>query len=260
MRAPTVPSEAASLSILTLNIGAAAPTRARTILRWLRRRREDVLVLTETSAGAGSALIAKRLEEAGYTVVWTQPEGDRGAMLATRLHVRERFCDDLEVTLPWRIAGVRLAADPAVAIVGIYVPSRERSERNVAKKRSFIRSLLEGLQQVPPAIRGGLVLGGDYNAVSRRHVPAHPGFIDCEYELHEELERLGFIAAHELALLRRHPYSWVGRTGHGYLYDYFHLGPALHDRLRRCRYLDGTRRSGISDHSAVSIALAWAPA
>jgi exodeoxyribonuclease III len=143
-----------------------------------------------------------------------------------------------------------------LAIVGVYMPSRERSARNVAKKRSFIRSFLDGLRQIPPVTRNRLLVAGDYNAVSRRHIPAHPGFIDCEYELHEELERLGFISGHELADFRNHPYSWVGRTGHGYLYDYFHLGRALHGRFRSCRYLDGTRRSGLSDHSAVSVALA----
>jgi exodeoxyribonuclease-3 len=100
------------------------------------------------------------------------------------------------------------------------------------------------------------LIAGDYNAVSRRHEPPYEGFIACEFELHEELERLGFISGHELVDFAEHPYSWIGRTGRGYLYDYFHLGRALHDRLRSCRYLHGTRRNRISDHAAVAVALA----
>lgn len=214
-----------------------------------------MLVLTETSGGAGSAFLAERLEDLGYTVVWRQPAGDRGVMLATRLPVRAQLCTALDVTLPWRIAGVRLAGDPSVAILGVYVPSRERSPRNVEKKTRFIDSFLTSLERLAPATRNRLVIAGDYNAVSRRHEPQRQGFIACEYLLHEELERLGFTAGHELSNQRSHPYSWIGRTGDGYLYDYFHLGKSLQGRLRSCRYLHAPRQRRFSDHAAVSLAL-----
>jgi exodeoxyribonuclease-3 len=243
------------LSALTLNIGAAALPRAERILRWLGRRDDDVLVLTETSCGAGSAAIAARLEDWGYSVVWTQPEGDRGVMLATRLPVRAQLCLELPVTLPWRVAAARLATEPAFAVVGVYVPSRERSPRNVAKKESFIDSFLSSLRGLAPVTRNRLLIAGDYNAVSRRHWPAYGGFLECEYELHEELERLGFVASHELVGLAPQPHSWVGRTGQGYLYDYFHVGKALQCRLRSCRYLHTARSRGISDHAAVAVGL-----
>jgi exodeoxyribonuclease-3 len=53
------------LSILTVNIGAAARERAEVMLRWLAGRPEDVLVLTETSGGAGTAYLLERFHDAG---------------------------------------------------------------------------------------------------------------------------------------------------------------------------------------------------
>lgn len=244
-----------SVRALTLNIGAAALPRAEAILGWLSRRDDDIFVLTETSVGAGSAFLADRLERLGYVVVWRQPAKDRGVMLATRLPVRAQLCTNLDVTLPWRIAGVRLDRQPSLSVLGVYVPSRERSPENIAKKTRFIESFLNSLERLAPATRNRLLIAGDYNAISRRHEPQYQGFIDCEYQLHERLERLGFVAGHELGRSRSHPYSWIGRTGDGYLYDYFHLGRRLHDRVTSCRYLHGPRQRGLSDHAAVSLAL-----
>ena len=43
-----------------------------------------------------------------------------------------------------------------------------------------------------------MLLVGDYNVVSRAHEPRLPGFFAYEYAMHDELERIGFAAAHEL--------------------------------------------------------------
>ena len=59
------------LSILTVNIGAASRERAEDMLRWLAGRTEDVFVLTETSAGIGTAYLLDRFRRAGFAVVHT---------------------------------------------------------------------------------------------------------------------------------------------------------------------------------------------
>ena len=51
------------LSVLTVNIGAASPERARPLLDWLARRPEEVLVITETSAGPGTSWMLDRLRQ-----------------------------------------------------------------------------------------------------------------------------------------------------------------------------------------------------
>ena len=248
------PPVAATLSLLTFNIGAAAPARAGAILRWLHSRADDVIVLTETSSGAGTQLLATALRARGFTVHHTCHPRERGVLLATRIPIARDLSDQVAVTLPCRAAAVLLDTRPRpVALVGVYVPSRDHSDVKVARKEAFIASLLASLRGVPAAQRERLVIAGDYNAVARRHEPRLPGFFPWEYALHDELEEIGLRAAHELRPRRHHPHSWIGRTGLRYLYDYVHVGGGLHHAVERCDYLHGPRERHLSDHAAVAV-------
>ena len=53
------------LGVLTLNVANPSAARAERQLAWLSERSEQVLVLTETSPGAGSRLLLDRLAAAG---------------------------------------------------------------------------------------------------------------------------------------------------------------------------------------------------
>ncbi len=242
------------VSVVTLNIGAAAARRAEAILDWLTTRRDDVIVLTETSAGLGTRLLMLALEDSGYAVHGTPSAGarDRGVVVATRIPVRESLDKHLDVTLPWRAVGLVLDTDEPIALLGVYVPSRDRSPVKVERKRAFIQSLLHSVAALPEALRARLLLLGDYNVVSRAHQPRLPGFFAYEYAMHDELERIGFAAGHELCGHAAQPHSWIGRTGTGYLYDYVHAGAALHHHLTGCEYLDDPRTLRLSDHAAVA--------
>lgn len=244
-----------SLRVLSLNIGAAAPERAEAILGWLRRRSKDVLVLTETSRGDGTALLLDGLRARGYRTFCTVQTPDRGVAVATRVPVHQTLDQHVSVTLPWRAAGVVLDTRPRVALIGVYVPSRDRTPVKVARKEAFLASLLDSLRGLTPAVRGRLLLAGDYNTVARGHTPRLPGFFPYEYAFHEQLESLGLTSAHELASARRQPHSWIGRTGNSYLYDYVHVGEKLASSVARCRYLHDPRERRLSDHAAVTVGL-----
>lgn len=194
---------------LSLNIGAAAPPRASTILAWLRRRSEDVLVLTETSRGDGTRLLLDDLEARGYKTFSTVEGRDRGVAVASRIPVHSMLDDRLSLTLPWRVSGVVLDTSPRIALIGVYVPSRDRSPLKIARKEAFIASLLASIRDLSPSLRNHLLLAGDYNTVARHHLPRLPGFFPYEYALHEELEELGLHAAHELRARGSQPH----RTG-----------------------------------------------
>ena len=128
------------LAVTTLNVGAAAAPRAREILRWLRRRTSDVLVLSETSAGPGTDLLADGLRTSGYLVLGACEPQDRGVLIAVRGPATEEAIVKSAVTLPSRAVCARLGGSTPVNILGVYVPSRDRSPAKIERKRDFIGS------------------------------------------------------------------------------------------------------------------------
>lgn len=250
------PSASSTLRLLTLNIGAAAAPRAAQILRWLRSRADDVIVLTETSGGAGTELLGEGLCASGFRIRHTWDPRERGVLLASRIRFARDLSEQVAVTLPCRAPAVVLDTKPRpVTLIGVYIPSRDRSDHKVTRKAAFIASILESLRGLSAAERERLVLAGDYNAVARSHEPRLPGFFPWEYDLHDQLGEIGLLPAHELRPRGNHPHSWIGRTGSRYLYDYVHVGGGLHHSVERCAYLHGPRQRGLTDHAAVAVRL-----
>ena len=138
----------------------------------------------------------------------------------------------------------------------MYVPSRDRSSGKTEKGEPFVTSLLAAIDGLPPNVRDRLVLGGDYNVISRTHQPLHAGFLPFEFGLLEQLEAHGLVDAHQRCAPNEQAYSWIGRTGDGYRYDYFHVGRALAARIQTCAYLHETRERKLTDHAAVTLSLA----
>lgn len=239
-----------------MNIGAAARARAGDVLAWLAERPEDVFLLTETSGGSGTTWLLDRFREAGFEVVHApDPNGDRGAALVSKVRVARRLAGLTDITIPGRVAAAVLDTEPEVAVLGVYVPSRDRSADKTEKKESFVTSLLVALDALPAEVRERLVLGGDYNVIGRTHQPLHAGFLPFEFGLLERLEAHGLVDAHEQCSPNEQAYSWIGRTGDGYRYDYFHVGRTLAGRVRDCAYLHETRERRLTDHAAVTLSL-----
>lgn len=245
----------AETSMVALNIAVAAEPRAARILGWLRRRNDQVITLTETNGNAGTELIRRGLEEDGYSTYSAPEPGERGVLIASRLPVAEEV-EPSPITLPCRARSIVFTNRARrLVLLGIYVPSRDRSPEKVARKEQFLASVLASIEALSPHQRENLILLGDYNAVARHHVPPLPGFFPYEYDFHDELTRLGLQPAHELKPWGKQPHSWIGRTGIGYLYDYAHLGLGVRPQLRSCRYLHSPRQQKLSDHAAVALRL-----
>ncbi|MFC4565026.1 endonuclease/exonuclease/phosphatase family protein [Nocardiopsis mangrovi] len=242
------------ISVLTLNIGAAAEPRATRILDWLADRDDQVIALSETSTGPGTALLLDRYTKAGWEVVHTQgASGQRGAAILSRVAIagghRPEFAG---VSIPGRAVYTLLDTRPRIGVLGLYVPNNKTD----GSKQEFITTVLAAVRGLPADQREHLVIAGDYNVIARTHEPRHPGFAAYEYGLLEELEKVGLVDAHTRIHPRDHPHSWVGRTGDGYRYDYVHVGAALAGRLTASAYLHETREGrALTDHSAVAVGL-----
>lgn len=202
------------LSFLTVNIGAASRERAEAMLTWLANRSEDVFLLTETSAGPGTDHLLGQFRKAGFTVVHTPDHnGDRGTALVSRVKLHpDPFQHFTKVSLPGRLAGAVFDSESRIAVLSVYVPSRDRTLDKTERKQAFIASLLAGLDALPAELRGRLVIGGDYNVIPRTHQPLHPGFLPFEFGLLEALEQYGLVDTHEHCTPGEQAYSWIGRT------------------------------------------------
>jgi exodeoxyribonuclease-3 len=245
------------LSILTVNIGATSPERARLLLDWLARRPEEVLVLTETSAGPGTSWLLERFRRAGFAVIKTPDTGgERGSALISRLRIaRDLTAEFTAVSIPCRVSAAVLDTEPAISVIGVYVPSRDRSAGKTERKQRFIRTLIEACDKLPGDLREHLVLGGDYNVIGKAHRPLHPGFLPFEFGLLDGLHERGLVDAYEHVAPGDQAYSWIGRTGDGYRYDYLHAGPGLTALISACSYLHETRQLGLTDHAAMTLTL-----
>lgn len=246
------------LSLLTLNIQAASLPRAKLIMEWLDSRDDDLIILTETSNGTGTEFLLAQCRAAGLGVVHTKSsDGDRGCAIIGRVPVTADPTLTARVSLPGRAVAVRVATQPAISVLGLYVPSSDRAPTKVAKKRTFLTTVASGLAALAlaPAERAHLVVGGDYNVIDRDHQPPYKAFLPFEYEFLDTLGQLGLTDTHRDMHPDRQVYSWFGRGANGYRFDYFHTGAALTSRVTACDYLQEPRRQALTDHAAVTLSL-----
>lgn len=237
------------LQIMTLNIANPSVARAEHQLAWLSDRPEQVLVLTETSPGAGSRLLLDRLAAAGWEVRAGTLEGrERGVAIATSLRATPRQPDILNF-LPSRAELVTL---DRLDVVGLYVPSRDESQDKIERKRRFCAAVSEFL--AGRSARDAVIIG-DLNVLEPVHRPHYGIFRDWEYRLYDEFLVRGFVDAYRLLHPSEMEHSWVDYESCGYRFDHVFVTASLANFVRRCNYLHATRENDLSDHSALLLEL-----
>jgi exodeoxyribonuclease-3 len=252
-----------SLSLITVNVGAPSLDRAQRQLRWLAARPEDVLVLTETKAIAGSQFLADAFTAAGYAVTFPDhAPGELGVMIVSKLATRPDPLGAALDYLPARAAGVVVdTTDGPLRIVGAYVPSRDASADKTERKKTWIQRFSHALDAT--ADDAPLLLLGDLNVLEPTHTPPHRGqFAPFEYAFYTDLTN-----RHDLLDLFRHlhpdrvEHSWARQPELGYRYDHAHGSRVLAERLTACEYVHETREVGpdssrLTDHSGLAVRLA----
>jgi exonuclease III len=243
------------LSVLTVNIAAAARPRAEALLAWLAARDDDVLVLTETSGGAGTAYLLDRFRQAGWLALHAADlAGERRTAVLSSLPATPRPELTAASTPAGRAVALTLATRPAVTVLGVYVPSSDRAPEKVTRKRGFVTTLLAAIDALPSQDRDHLVLAGDYNVVARDHQPPYRGFLDFEYALLDDLAERGLVDAHQhLAPTPRSQLDGAG--GRRLPVRFIHTGSQLQAAIRGGAYLHEPREQRLSDHAAVTVTL-----
>ncbi|APU16618.1 MULTISPECIES: endonuclease/exonuclease/phosphatase family protein [Actinoalloteichus] len=251
-----------SLSLITVNVGAPSLDRARRQLRWLADRPEDVLILTETKATAGSQFLADAFAAAGYDVTFPQhASGELGVMIVSKSSTTPDPLSAAMDYLPSRAVGIVVdTTDGPLRVAGAYVPSRDTSVNKTARKKTWIQRFQEALEST--ASDAPLLLLGDLNVLEPTHTPPHSGqFAPFEYGFYTGLtERHGLVDLFRHLHPGRVEHSWARRADLGYRYDHAHGSRALAERLTACEYVHETRDFGsdgarLTDHSGLTVCL-----
>jgi len=252
-----------SLSLITVNVGAPSLDRAQRQLRWLAGRPEQVLVLTETKATAGSQYLAEAFTAAGYAVTFpAHAPGELGVMIVSKLAATPDPLGAAMDYLPARAAGVVVdTTDGPLRVIGAYAPSRDATLEKTERKKTWIQRFYHALDTTASEVP--LLLLGDLNVLEPTHQPAHRGqFAPFEYAFYTDLtDRHGLVDLFRHQHPDRVEHSWARRPELGYRYDHAHGSRALAERLTSCQYVHETRQaspdgSRLTDHSGLAVRLA----
>jgi exodeoxyribonuclease-3 len=252
--------------VLAWNVQHANTARTHQQAVWLATSDlADVVVLTEVAAGRSGQLLARWLEEFGYTVYLPDPgDDDRYRVL---LACRTAVLDPVDVgikVLPHRCIAARVTLPGTqLGIVGLYVPSRGPKEKRNVAKRAFQDAVAAVLAELTDRLgaTGPVVITGDLNVVEPDHDPHYPVFGTWEYDFYRAFGENGFADAFRVRQPQGMDYSWFGRPSgegkrNGYRFDHTFVTAAHCGGIRDCHYLHVIRQSGLSDHSAMTLTLA----
>lgn len=255
-----------SLKVMSLNIGNPSIDRAKKQVNWIESREEDVFVLTETKNSEGCNYIESYFSQHGYTLFTFNsnisynvsfPKSqtrDLGVMIISRLPIKKTysFFDEKNIYHA-RLLEVDIEYDKrSIHIMGVYVPSRDRSDAKINRKKTF---LLETMKRVSTLKDSPCIICGDFNILEKNHIPHYNTFFDWEYDFYHDFNKYYFIDAFRHCHPDMNEYSWVGRTNDGYRYDHCFISKNYGKNIKDCFYVHESRKLSLTDHSAIVLDL-----
>lgn len=233
-------------SFLTLNIQNPSVDRAKLQTEWLLSQNCDVIGLTETKTSTGCRELQEILTHEGYACHLSRClPNDYGVMLAVKKDINHQI---LQLPTDVRMGGVNLN-DWDMNLVLCYSPSSDRRPDKLQKKKEFLEKVL-GVANDENFQKRTLIFG-DFNIISRSHEPKSTMFQKFEYDFYDGILDAGYVDLFERLNPGVVDYSWFGRTGKGYRYDYCFVSEGVCSIFGSCSLNHGTREIKLSDHSAL---------
>jgi exodeoxyribonuclease III len=244
--------------LMVFNAQHASPGRARRQAAWIASQENaDLVVVTEVGTGPGGQALTEALSEHGYHSVFApQPAvSDYRTVLASRGPAFVSVPSGIEV-FPHRGPAATLDfAGQAVALLGLYVPSRGPQHRRNENKRAFQDAVAAALPGFLAQLSGPVIVAGDLNIVEPGHIPHLPVFGDWEYRFYRSFTSAGMVDAYRTAHPDTSDHSWFGRGGNGYRIDHVFVTAQHRAQVIDCAYLHTPRRQGLTDHAAMTLTL-----
>lgn len=240
-----------NFSLFCWNIANPSVKRASRQAEWLSKRADDIFVLTETKNSEGCAFIENYFKKNNYNVIFVKPKGkEYGSMIISKHKLEPIGFYDLSDNLKSRAVSAKiLLNNKFVEIIGIYIPSRDKSFGKIKRKKKFINNIRKSFRLYNNY--SYRIFCGDFNILEPDHIPHYPFFENWEYDFYNSLIDYGLFDSFRHLNPNQQDYSWVGRTGDGYRYDHCFVSKDLLSSVERCYYLHDPRKERLSDHSAI---------
>jgi exodeoxyribonuclease-3 len=239
------------------NIGNPSAKKAAKQAEWLRKRPEDVFVLTEAKLSEGCLLLERYFQAYGYNVIFQKLDKKEFAVIIiSKLQLIPSNFSVYVDYLQTRVASVKLTfSSGEIEVIGVYVPSRDSSSEKTERKKRFLKSLIDALEKAPRSDMR--IFCGDFNILEPNHIPHYQFFEEWEYDFYRNLTKYQLKDAFRYLHPFIQEYSWVGHTGDGYRYDHCFVSENLLPSVKSCYYFHETRgeKLKLSDHSALIVEL-----
>ncbi len=256
------------VSLLSLNVGNPSLERAKKQCAWLKKRPEDIFVLTETKQSQGCEYIKEFFLQYGYdlfsmdtTLEYSihapvSKTGDLGVMIISKHPIRARYnvFQDDSIYYARQAESIIEFVGNKLSVVGLYVPSRDRSDAKIQRKKVFLNVIEKYIEE---SERSNRIIMGDFNILDRNHSPHYSNFFEWEYDFYDALIALDYQDAFRYCHPGQQEHSWVGRTKNGYRYDYCFVSETLKKNILRCEYIHETRDIRLTDHSGIFVELQY---
>lgn len=224
-------------NVMSINVGNPSIDRAKLQLKWILEKEWDILVLSEFKKSKGGIFIENFLNFHGVETFHNLLNSkDYGVLVASKVKGFKKIEMSLLEIFNERVVFIE---NKELSVMGIYVPSNDKNK--LIRKKPFIENIIEILDKKSPDI-----LCGDFNTITREHLPKYKTFKEWEYQFMDDILKMNYLDKSKVD-----DYSWFGRTGNSYKYDYMFCKEEK-IKLERVEYNKDLIDLKLTDHCIVS--------